>query len=703
MTSKTLVIVESPAKSVTIEKYLGQNFLVSSSMGHIRDLNPHILSIDIENNFRPHYEELKDKKKIIADLKRLAKKCNRILLAPDPDREGEAIAFHLKEILKDINPNIYRIFFNEITKSAILQAIDKPLELNMNKVNSQQMRRVLDRLAGYKISPILQKKIGGPLSAGRVQSVALKLIVEREKEIQAFEPEEFWTVNAELEGIKKPIFRAKLEKKSHKKLKVSTEQQCKAIVDELKHNQYILTDVEKKIRKREPLPPLITSTLQQEAFKKHGMPVKMTMKIAQELYEGVVIGHNEQTGLITYMRTDSFRVSQDAQTAASDFIEKHYGPEFLPEKPNQYGKKANTQDAHETIRPTLPYHRPKDISQFLTEAQNKIYQLIWERFFSSQMKPALIEETVLTVQNGLYTFLCKGEIIRFSGFMEVLKQSGVIDELPPLEKNSPLKLLDLQTKQNFTKPPSRFTEASLVKILEENGIGRPSTYAKIIETLGKREYVSRDEKRFVPSFLGMKVSDFLDENFPDIMNYHFTADLEKQLDAVSDGNLDWQSEIEKFYAHLSADLDKVISIPKVILLTQKLCPKCQKPLSLKYSFRTRGWFIGCSGYPSCDHTEKQNEINYNKGSEQLDKVCPRENCGKSLIKRYSPKTKRFFVGCSAFPDCDYMEAYLEELGNCPLCSKPLTKKYSPKTKKQFIACSGYPDCNYIEKTKLKIE
>lgn len=701
MTPKTLVIVESPAKSVTIEKYLGSDFLVSSSMGHIRDLNPHILSIDIQDNFRPHYEELKDKKKIILDLKRLAKKCNRILLAPDPDREGEAIAFHLKEILKEINPNIFRIFFNEITKSAILEAITRPLEIDMNKVNSQQMRRVLDRLAGYKISPILQKKIGGPLSAGRVQSVALKLIVEREKEIQIFEPEEFWTITAELEGNKLPIFKAKLEKKLNKKLKISDKSQSDAIIEELKKHPYILSDVEKKIRKKEPLPPLITSTLQQEAFKKHGMPVKMTMKIAQELYEGVTIGQNEQTGLITYMRTDSYRVSQEAQYAAREFIKKNIGLQFLPEKANHFGKKANAQDAHETIRPTVPYHKPSEISSFLTEAQLKIYQLIWERFFASQMKPALIEETIFSVQNGNYLFYCKGEILQFSGFMEILKQSGMVDEMPPLEKNSPLKLSDLLAKQNFTKPPARYTEASLVKILEEKGIGRPSTYAKIIDTLGKREYVTRDEKRFVPSFLGIQVSDFLDINFPDIMNYNFTADLEKQLDSVSEGNLDWHSEISKFYTHLSADLEKVMDTSKVILLTDKLCPKCQKPLSLKYSFRTRGWFVGCTGYPSCNHTEKQNDISFTKDNEQIDRNCPRTNCGHPLIKRFSSKTKRFFIGCSAFPDCDYMETFLEELGNCPFCSKPLIKKFSPRTKKHFIACSGYPDCTYIEKVNQK--
>jgi len=697
MNEKTLVIVESPAKSTTIGKYLGSDYLVSSSMGHVRDLNPNILSIDVNDNFRPHYEELKDKKKIITELRRLAKKCKTILLAPDPDREGEAIAFHLKEILNDINPKIFRIFFNEITKNAVLKSIENPLPINMNKVNSQQMRRVLDRLAGYKISPILQKKIGGPLSAGRVQSVALKLIVEREKEIRAFDPEEFWTIIAEFETEKPPTFKAKLEKKNNKKLKISNQSESETILNELLLDSYRLNTVEKKTKKRDPLPPLITSTLQQEAFKKHGMPVKMTMKIAQELYEGVALNDGEQTGLITYMRTDSYRISKEAADAVRDLIVSSFGTEYLPEKPNHYGKKGNIQDAHETIRPTVPFHSPESISSFLNEAQQKVYQLIWDRFLASQMKSAQIEETVFQIQNGSYTFICKGEIIRFSGFMEVIKVTGNLDELPLLEANTDLQLKELASKQNFTKPPARYTEATLVKILEEKGIGRPSTYAKIIDTLGKREYVSREDKKFVPTFLGIKVSDFLDLHFPDIMNYQFTANLEKQLDSVSEGDLVWQDGITHFYSKLTADLDVVTNIPRIVLQTQKNCSKCGKPMALKYSFRTRGWFVGCTAYPECSHTEKLNEDGIEKGSEKLDRNCPKEGCGKPLIKRYSPKTKRYFIGCSAFPQCDYMESVTEELGNCPLCDNKLIRKFSPKTRRHFIACSAYPECTFIDK------
>ncbi len=701
MNEKTLVIVESPAKASTIGKYLGPDYMVSSSMGHVRDLNPNILSIDIADHFRPHYEELKDKKKIILDLKKLAKKCKTVLLAPDPDREGEAIAFHLKELLSEINSNIFRIFFNEITKSAILNAIQHPVNIDMNKVDSQQMRRILDRLAGYKISPVLQKKIGGPLSAGRVQSVALKIIVEREKEIFAFEPEEFWTITADVMSEVPPSFATKLEKKNNKKLKISNETDCMAIITELEQNTYELSNIERKTKKKEPLPPLITSTLQQEAYKKHGMPVKMTMKIAQELYEGITLDNGEQTGLITYMRTDSFRISNEATAAVREYITHKFNRDNVPEKPNHYGKKGKIQDAHETIRPTVPLHEPETISHCLSEAQRKIYQLIWDRFVSSQMKPAIVEETTFHIQNGVYTFISKGETVRFRGFTEVLKMTGNTEELPLLHPHAHLTIQKVLPKQHFTKPPARYSEASLVKVLEEKGIGRPSTYAKIIDTLGKRDYVSREDKKFVPTFLGIQVSDFLDSHFPDIMNYNFTADLEKQLDAVSFGELIWQEGIAAFYTKLVSDLDVVMNIPKVILDTQKQCPKCGKPLALKYSFRTRGWFVGCTGYPTCTHTEKFTNDGIEKSSETLDRACPKEGCGKPLVKRYSAKTKRYFIGCSAFPECDYMETVIEDLGVCPNCGNRMERKYSQKTRRHFIACSAFPECNYIEKGKHK--
>ncbi len=695
MSRKTLVIVESPAKSSTISKYLGADYIVSSSMGHIRDLSPHILSIDVNKEYKPYYEELKDKKKIIADLKKLAKKCDRILLAPDPDREGEAIAYHLREVLKDINDSIYRVFFNEITKQSILQAIENPILIDENKFNSQQMRRLLDRLAGYKISPVLQKKIGGPLSAGRVQSIALKLIVEREKEIMVFKPEEFWTITADLEGSLPPAFNAKLEKSGGKKAKIANQEESDKIVSDLKAGNFLLESVKKRKKKRKSQAPLITSTLQQEAYRKFSFPVKTTMKIAQELYEGISLKGGETTGLITYMRTDSHRIAQDAYNEAKSFIKNNYGDEYVPAKQNVYGKKSKIQDAHEAIRPTLPLHKPEDLKNILNERQFKLYKLIWDRFVASQMSDAVIAETVFEINNDKYTFIIKGEIISFPGHLSIIKPQSKTEELPELKEGEILKSLSINPKQNFTKPPARFTEASIVKVLEEKGIGRPSTYATIIDTLGKRDYIKREDRKFVPSDIGIKVVDYMDDNFKDIMNYNFTADLEKKLDLVSEGNLDWVEGIDDFYKKLIKDLDQVKNAEKVSLLIGKKCPSCGKELTKKYSYKTRGWFVGCTGYPSCKYIEKADSLNQPDTKEEItDEKCPK--CESNLVKRYSGKTRSYFIGCSGFPKCDYIKNIDENLGNCPQCEKPMVKRYSPKRRRHFIACSGYPDCKYIQ-------
>jgi len=700
MKNKILIIVESPAKSNTISKYLDSGYTVSSSMGHIRDLNPKILSIDVENNFKPYYEELKDKKTIINDLKKLSRKSDKIYLAPDPDREGEAIAFHLKEILKSTNKNIFRIYFNEITRSAINKAVENPVAIDMDKVNSQQMRRLLDRLAGYKISPVLQRKIGGRLSAGRVQSIALKLIVEREKEISKFVPEEFWTITALFEGSKSPKFHSKLEKLKSKKYVVKNEADKNKVLKDLDKNDYILTSVRKRVKKRRPSPPFITSGLQQEAYRKYGFPVKMTMKVAQELYEGIKIKGGEPTGLITYMRTDSFRISADASKAAGNFIKKLFGKEYLPEKLNVYGTKKKIQDAHEAIRPTTPLYPPDEIKSFLSERQFKIYKIIWDRFIASQMKDAEIRETKFEIMNGDYIFLSKGEVIKFKGYMELTDPNDKIIILPDLDEGEKLQLQKLDHKQNFTKPPARYTEASLVKILEDKGIGRPSTYASIIDTLGKRDYVYREEKKFVPSFLGNKVADYLENNFRDLMNYNFTAELEEKLDKVSEGKLDWVESISDYYSKLEKDLGKVNKEEKETLYTGKNCPDCGGKLVRKYSVRTRGWFIGCSEYPKCKYTERiVNGDPSVKKDEILERTCPKDNCGKPLVKRYSPKTKSYFIGCTGYPDCDFIESVKEDLGNCPQCEKPLVRKFQKKSRRTFIACSGYPDCKYIHKIK----
>jgi len=700
---KTLIIVESPAKSNTISRYLGADFLVSSSMGHVRDLPKEKLGIDLKKGYLPQYIDLPEKKATIAELRKLAGKAGRILLASDPDREGEAIAFHLAEILREENPEIQRILFHEITRAAVLEAVEHPLPIDRAKVDSQQMRRLLDRLAGYKISPILQKKIGGPLSAGRVQSIALKLIALREREIQAFQVEEYWTMTARLAGSNPPPFPAKLEKIKGKAIDIKTGEECHDIAAQLKAGEFRLAAITRRQKKRKTPPPLITSTLQQEAFRRFHMPVKRTMQVAQELYEGLSIGGEEPTGLITYMRTDSFRIAEAAQQEARQFIQGRWGAEYIPPAPPTYTSKKKIQDAHEAIRPTLPFHPPEELRSALTPPQLKIYQLIWERFFASQMREADIEETVLSIENGDGLLVARGEVIRFDGFLKVLAPTVAEGEeeeekprLPTLTKGETLKLLALDEKQNFTKPPPRYTEDSLVKILEEKGIGRPSTYAKIIDTLGKREYVTREERRFVPTDLGLLVVDYLDENFADLMQITFTAELEKKLDQVSEGKLKWETGIDQFYKKLAKDLERVKGAGKVDILIGKACPQCGGDLVKKYSHKTKGWFVGCSKYPDCRYTEK---IGGEKPEEQkdeiLDRPCP--TCGKPLVRRYSPKTRAHFVGCSGYPECHFIEQGAEELGNCPNCGKPLKKRFSRKTRRFFVGCTGYPECTYIAK------
>jgi DNA topoisomerase-1 len=696
MAKKTLVIVESPAKSHTISKYLGDDFVISSSMGHVRDLPAAVLGIDVKNNYRPCYENLPGKAPLIKELRKQARSAARILLASDPDREGEAIAFHLQQILQGENPHILRVLFNEITRASILDAVQKPMAIDAHKVDSQQMRRLLDRLAGYKISPVLQRKIGGPLSAGRVQSIALKLIVEREKEIRAFVSEEFWTVAVELLGSRKPSFIAKLEKSGGKTVHIADRESCGAILSELQGHDYVLDRVRKKSRKRKAPPPLITSTLQQEAFRRFKFPVKKTMQLAQQLYEGLAIRGGEATGLITYMRTDSFRVSDQARDQAREHIAATLGKEYCPAAPNVFKRKSKIQDAHECIRPSIPFHAPDDIRDDLNPGQFKIYQLIWERFFASQMADAEIEETQFDVKNGAYLFVTKGEIVKFKGFLAMLKGDSEQTVLPALQEKEVLQLLKTDDKQNFTKPPPRYSEASLVKVLEEKGIGRPSTYAKIIETLNKREYVYNEDKRFVPTDLGINVVDYLEENFHDIMNYNFTADLEKELDLVAEGKLDWVVGIDRFYKKLALDLEKVKDGKKVELLTGGKCPQCGGDLVKKYSLRTRGWFAGCSNYPKCTYTERVALNNEKIGKDEIqEKPCPK--CGKPLVKRYSPKTRQYFIGCSGYPACKHIENSSEDLGACPQCGKPLGKKFSRKTRRYFVGCSGYPECKFVQK------
>jgi DNA topoisomerase-1 len=696
MARKTLIIVESPAKSQTISKYLGGDFVISSSMGHVRDLPAAVLGIDLKNNYKPFYEELPGKAPLIRELRKQARNAGQVLLASDPDREGEAIAFHLQQILQAENGRIFRVLFNEITRSAVLEAVQKPLAIDAHKVDSQQLRRLLDRLAGYKISPVLQRKIGGPLSAGRVQSIALKLIVEREKEIRAFVSEEFWTIAVELLGSRTPSFIARLSKSKGKNIRIPDKESCQAVLAELRRGDYLLERILKKSRKRKAPPPLITSTLQQEAFRRFKFPVKKTMQLAQQLYEGLNIRGGEATGLITYMRTDSFRISDQAREQARGHIASTLGKEYCPASPNVFRRKSKIQDAHECIRPTFPFHAPDEIKADLNPGQLKIYQLVWERFFASQMSDAVIEETQFDVRNGHCLFVSKGEVMRFKGFLALLKSDSEQAVLPQLQEKEILALLKIDDKQNFTKPPARYSEASLVKVLEEKGIGRPSTYAKIIETLNKREYVTSEDKKFVPTDLGINVVDYLEENFRDIMNYNFTAELEKELDRVAEGKLDWVAGIDRFYKKLSVDLERVKGGRKVELLTGGKCPDCGGDLIKKYSMRTRGWFVGCSNYPRCRYTGRIAANNEKIAKDELmDQPCPR--CGKPLIRRYSPKTRQYFVGCSGYPACKHIESRAEELGACPQCGKPLAKRFSRKTRRHFVGCTGYPECKFVQK------
>jgi len=701
MPEKDLIVVESPAKSHTISRFIGKNYLVAHTLGHLRDLKSSILSIDVENDYKPYYEEITAKKNVIADLRKLAGRARRVLIASDQDREGEAIAFHLQEILKNTNPNILRILFNEITHNSISAALKTPLTIDMNKVFSQQMRRLLDRLAGYKISPLLQKKIGGPLSAGRVQSIALKIIVEREKEIRAFKSEEYWTIQALLSGSLAPSFIAKLEKISGRKAHIPNETACKNIQNSLGTNDYLLDEVKKRVKKKKAPPPLITSTLQQEAFRRFKMPVRKTMQIAQQLYEGIDLGGGEITGLITYMRTDSFRVSEEGLQAAREWISTKHGPQYLPQKPNIFRSKGKIQDAHEAIRPTIPLHDPSSLKNRLNTQQAKIYELIWNRFLASQMKEAEIDEVIFNITNGPNLLQSKGETIRFPGFLLLLPAGSEDAPLPPVSAGEILRLEKLESKQNFTAPPARYSEASLVKVLEEKGIGRPSTYATIIETLNKRAYVIQHEKRFQPTSLGETVYEFLEKSFAELLDYQFTAKLEKELDQVAEGKLDWVRGIDGFYKKLQRDLDRVDTSEKMPLLTGQKCPKCGKDLVRKYSAKTRGWFIGCSGYPECRHIERSAgpEATELPADQILERTCPQ--CNSPLLKRYSRKTKSFFIGCSAFPKCNFIEQESALSDPCPLCQSPLQKKYSKKTRRHFIGCSAYPDCSYIDRKKTK--
>ena len=701
---KSLVIVESPAKARTIAKYLGKNFTVKASVGHIMDLPKSKLGVDIENNFEPRYIQIKGKAPVVKELKSAAKKADRILLATDPDREGEAIAAHVAEAVAGSfkSEEVYRVLFNEITKKAILKAIEHPGKIDTNKVDAQQARRVLDRLVGYQISPLLWKKVRRGLSAGRVQSVALRLICEREDEITAFVPEEFWSLTALLEGAIPPQFEAKLSKKDEQKLKMKTGEEVQNILKALEGKPYTVAKVERKERKRSPVAPFTTSKLQQEAGRKLGFTAKKTMAVAQSLYEGVDVGTEGSVGLITYMRTDSTRIGAEAQEEVRQLIVSKYGEEYLPKKPPHYASAKSAQEAHEAIRPTATPREPDAIKSSLTNDQYKLYKLIWNRFVASQMNPAIIDQTAVDVKADIYTFRATGSVIKFKGFMAVYLEEKSEDQpaeeeegvLPPLNEGETLTLVNLNPKQHFTQPPPRFSEALLVKTLEENGIGRPSTYAAIISTIQSRDYAAKVENKFRPTELGVLVNNLLVSHFPVVMDAAFTAKMEEELDKIEEGAMPWVEAVKDFYTPFSVSLEKaqeeMRDVKAELTPTDIACDKCGKPMVIKWG--RHGQFLACTGYPDCKNTKPFVRLENGEveaaPEETTDEVCPK--CSAPLTIKHGRFGK--FLACSRYPECKHTQGMSTGV-LCPEDGGNLVERRS-RYGKMFYSCANYPDCKF---------
>ncbi|WP_299994353.1 type I DNA topoisomerase [uncultured Clostridium sp.] len=678
---QNLVIVESPAKAKTISKYLGKNYTVEASMGHVRDLPKSKLGVDIEDNFNPKYITIRGKGELIAKLKKAAKKADKIYLATDPDREGEAISWHLANILKISEDDTCRIVFNEITKSAVKESIKEARKINLNLVDAQQARRVLDRLVGYEISPILWKNVKWGLSAGRVQSAALKLICDKEEEIKAFEPKEYWTVDCILKKERKK-FPIKLTKYENKKLEIKTEEEANKIIKDLEENDYRVHKVKKGSRLKNPLPPFTTSTLQQEASKKLNFMTKRTMSIAQALYEGVEVKGYGTVGLITYMRTDSVRVSEEAQGKAVDFIKQNYGEEYIPKAPRIYKGKKNIQDAHEAIRPSHIDITPEIAKSSLSAEQYKLYSLIWKRFIASQMSSCSLNTNSINIINGEYLFKASGSTIKFDGFMKVYDYTTEDDEndvtLPILEEGEILSSVSVEGKQHFTQPPARYTEASFVKLLEEKGIGRPSTYVPTISTLLSREYVSREKKNLIPTELGFIVNNIMSDYFKQIVDVDFTADMERKLDYIEEGSEEWKGVVGEFFTPLKVAIDKAEKEISKVVIEDKVsdvpCDKCGRMMVIK---RGRyGTFLACPGYPECHNAKPI--------VEELEVPCPK--CGGKILAKRSKKGKKFF-GCSNYPNCDFVSWNEPIKEACSKCGSYMTAKYS-KTKGKYAVCSN---------------
>ena len=688
----TLVIVESAAKAKTLSKFLGKGYRVKASVGHIKDLPKSKLGIDIDNDFEPQYITIRGKGDLLKEIKDESQKAGRVLLATDPDREGEAIAWHLQNAMRIPADAKCRVEFNEITKDAVKKAIKQPRPIDLNRVNAQQARRVLDRLVGYNLSPLLWSKVRKGLSAGRVQSVVVRLICEREQEIRDFVPEEYWTIEALLQTKGKASLNSRLVSYRGEKITIPNEQEKNRIVAELANQDFIVLEVEKKEKRKKPLPPFITSTLQQESSKRLNFFSQRTMRVAQELYEGLEIGKEGTVGLITYLRTDSTRVSSVAQEEAIAFITEHFGKEYAPSEPNQYKSRKTSQDAHEAIRPTSVYRTPESVKPYLTRDQYRLYKLIWERFVSSQMTPAVYDTISVYIKAGDYLFRSTSSQLKFAGYLKVYndqEEEEVKNYIPPLEINEKLELESLQPEQHFTQPPPRFTEASLVKLLEEKNIGRPSTYAPIIDTILKRHYVERQNKQFVPTELGFIVVDLLKDNFNNIVEVEFTAKMEEELDLIEEGQMEWRQVIREFYEPFAEDLQKAQQrIEKVEIKDEeagKDCPQCGRPLLIKYG--RFGKFLACSGFPECRHTESINEDTGVK--------CP--HCGGTIIALKTKKGRKFY-GCSNYPDCTFRSWNKPTGEKCVHCGDAMVEKMD-KTHGVQVVCQN-SECKHSQEVNV---
>ena len=714
---KSLVVVESPAKAKTINKFLGQNYIVRSSVGHIRDLPAKKLAVDVQNGFTPEYITIRGKAKIIKEIQAEAKKTEAIYLAADPDREGEAICWHIAETLKNVKKPIYRVTYNEITASAILAAMENPGQIDQHLVDSQQARRVLDRLVGYQISPILWRNVKPGLSAGRVQSVAVRLICEREAEIEAFIPQEYWTITANLIGKNPQPFDAKLLQIGPEKGSISTygfpidEARAEAIVEDAKTKPFIVKDIKRQERKRRPVPPFITSTLQQEAARKLRFTAKRTMSVAQKLYEGLNLGATGAVGLITYMRTDSTRIADEALREARGYIKKNYGTDYLPKSAMRYKSKGGAQDAHEAIRPTSVERTPQSLKPYLSPEQHRLYDLIWKRFVASQMNPAILDVTTIDISAEQYLFRATGSILKFDGFMRLYlegsddsnTESNRNDEtdviLPVLEIGERLDLRKLTHKQHYTQPPPRYTEATLVKALEEKGIGRPSTYAAIISTIQGREYVVKEKGRFQPTDIGKLVNQLLIKGFPEILDTQFTAKMEDQLDEIAEGKSDWVGVLSAFYEPFTHALE---AAPDVMYEARKemeeesdeVCEKCNGKMIIKWG--RYGRFLGCSNYPECSNIKRLTEENAPPPEEEpTDETC--DKCGSPMVIKTSRAGGKF-LACTGYPKCKNAKPI--NIGvDCPEagCGGYIGERRSKRG--IFYGCSNYPKCKFIASDK----